>query len=63
MAQLSNQLFDSAALLNDECRTSTDANYINKLRDASMLMTLAAQELQILQLKYEKLQDNFNLLT
>jgi hypothetical protein len=63
MAELSNQLFDSAALLNDESRASTDVVLIHKLRDASMLMTLAAQELQILQLKYEKLESNFDLLT
>ena len=57
MSELSNQLFDVAAKLNDESRASTDINLIHKLRDATMLMTLAAKELQILQLKYEKLQE------
>ena len=63
MAELSNQLIDKAALLNDESRASTDVVLIHKLRDASQLMTIAAKELQLLQLKYEKLQDEFNLFT
>ena len=63
MTELIKQLWDKATELTDESRASTDLVLVHKLRDASVLMLLAAKEIEAQEIKYEKLQEDFELLS